>query len=173
MYLDEDGNFSTWIFLCRVAISAPINAIDTGISASMSGQDFWKGFAAGAIGGAVGGAISYIFPTVSGLLIRAASTFITDVANEFFQTGKIDTNNWGLYLGDVILDIGYSLLYLGKVAGIAQRCIRTFVGGTIDAIVDITETALYFTSEAQKSIRGNSTDKKIRLNYSNKMSYVY
>lgn len=48
------------------------------------------------------------------------------------------------------------------------------VGGEIiDAIVDIAETALYFAPEAQKSIRGNSTDKKIKQNYSNKMSYVY
>ena len=174
MYSDEDGNFSTWIFLGRVAISALVNAIDTGISASISGQDFWKGFAAGAVGGAIGGAINCILPVGAYSLIgRAVGTFITDVVNEFFQTGKIDTNNWGLYLGDVILDVGYSLLYLDKVNNIIQPFISTAVGGIIDAIVDITETALYFTSEAQKSIRGNSTDKKIRLNYSNKMSYVY
>ena len=70
MYSDGDGTFAILVFFGVVAISALVNAIDTGISASMSGQDFWKVFAAGAIGGAVGGAISYFLPGASGLLSR-------------------------------------------------------------------------------------------------------
>ena len=71
------------------------------------------------------------------------------------------------------MDVGFSLLYLDKVGGIAQRCIGTFVGVTIDAIVDITETALYFTPEAQKLIRKNSSSYMKNLDYSNKMSFEY
>ena len=52
-YADPSGHSVILTFLGVVAISALAGAIDGGITAFMSEQDFWKGFAAGAIGGAI------------------------------------------------------------------------------------------------------------------------
>ena len=60
MYVDPTGHFAIWVFLGVVAISAIAGAIDGWVTAAMSGQNFWKGFAAGAIGGAIHAGVDII-----------------------------------------------------------------------------------------------------------------
>ena len=140
----------------------------------MSGQNFWKGAAAGAIGGAVGGTINYFMPGAGNLLGRAASTMIYDVTNEIFQTGTLDTNNLGLYLADTMMDVALSMLYLDKVGSIANSLIGATVGGVIDAGVDIIQTSLYFSPQAQQKNGLTTTqNSRTRLIYSNRFSYAY
>ena len=115
MYADPTGHFVLWVFLVNVAISALFAAIDGGITAAMLGQDFWKGFAAGAIGGAIGGALSAI-PGVGNLVGRAASTIVYNLMNEVFQKGKLNVDNFGLYIIDTMLDVVTSMLYVNKAS---------------------------------------------------------
>ena len=174
MYVDPTGHFAIWVFLGVVAISAIAGAIDGGVTAAMSGQNFWKGFAAGAIGGAVGGVINYFLPGAGNLLGRAASTMIYDITNEIFQTGTFDINNLGLYIADTFMDVTLSLLYLDKVGSIANLFVSTAVGGAIDAGVDIIQTPLYFTSEAQQRIRGtNNKNNRTNSIFANRLTYAY
>ncbi len=140
----------------------------------MSGQNFWKGAAAGAIGGAVGGAINYFLPGAGNLLGRAASTKIYDITNEVFQTGSFDINNLGLYIADTIMDVGLSIIYLDKVGSIVNPFVSATVGGLIDSGVDVMQTVLYFSPQAQQSIRGTKNKtKRNNLIYSNRLSYMY
>ena len=174
MYVDPTGHFAIWIFLGVVAISAIAGAVDGGVTAAMSGQDFGKGFIAGAIGGAVGGAINYFFPGAGNLLGRAASTMVYDITNEIFQKGKFDINNLDLYVADTFMDVTLSLLYLDKVGSIANKFISAAVGGAIDAGVDIIQTPLYFTSEAQQRIRGtNNKNNRTNSIFANRLTYAY
>jgi len=174
MYADPSGHFLIWVFLGIVAISAIAGAIDGGVTAEISGQNFWKGFAAGAIGGAVGGAINYFLPGAGNLLGRAASTMIYDITNEIFQTGTFDINNLGLYVVDTFMDVTLSLLYLDKVGSIANPFISAAVGGTIDAVVDIIQTPLYFSPQAQQRIRGaNNKNNRTNSIFANRLTYAY
>ena len=171
---DLTGRFAVLVFLRVVAISTIDGAVDGGVTAAMSGQDFWKGFAAGAIGGAVDGAINYFLPGVGNLLERASSTMIYDITNEVFQTGTFKINNLGLYVVDMMMDVVFSALYLGKVNSIASPFISAIVGGTIDAVVDIIQTPLYFTPEAQERIKGmSSRNTSSNSMYVNKWIYAY
>ena len=140
----------------------------------MSGQNFWKGFTAGAIGGSIGGAINYFYPGVGNLLGREASTMIYDITNEKFQTGTFDINNLELYIADTFMDVTLSLLYLDKGGSIANLFISTAASGAIDAGVDIIQTPLYFTSEAQQRIRGtNNKNNRTNSIFANRLTYAY
>ena len=46
MYYDPTGHFAIWVFIGVIAISSIAGAIDEGVTAAMSEQNFWKGFAA-------------------------------------------------------------------------------------------------------------------------------
>ena len=51
MYVDPNGQLATWIVvLIILGASTILGAIDGGISAAISEQNFWIGFGAGAIG---------------------------------------------------------------------------------------------------------------------------
>lgn len=140
----------------------------------MSGQDFWKGFAAGAIGGAIGGAINYFLPGAGNLLGRAVNTMIYDITNEISQTGKFDINNLDLYVADTFMDVILSMLYLDKVSGIANPFLSAALGGTLDAVIDIIQTPLFFTPEAQERIKGmSSRNTSSNSMYVNKWIYAY
>ena len=174
MYADPSGHFVLWIFLGVVAISSIAAAVDGGITAAMSGQNFWKGFAAGAIGGAVGGIINYFLPGVGNLLGRAASTITYDIMNEVFQTGTLNINSLLFYIADTIMDVGYSMLYLDKVGNISNLLISAAIGGTIDAGVDIIQTMLYFSPKAQQRIsKINAKNNRSNSIYVNRFSYAY
>ena len=129
MFVDPSGHFVLWVFLGVVAISALAGALDGGITAKMSGQDFWKGFAAGLIGGAFGGAINYFFPGYGNLIGRAVSTLTYDILNEVFQTGTFNIDNLKLYVADAIMDVCLSILYLDSVGSIPNVYLSTAVGG--------------------------------------------
>ncbi len=161
-------------FLGVVAISAIFGAIDGGVTTAMSDQNFWKGVAAGVISGAVGGIINYFLPGAGNLLGRLASTMIYDITNEIFQTGTFDKNNLGLYIADTIMDIGLSMLYLDKVGSIANQFISATIGGVIDSCIDIIQTTLFLSPQAQQEIRGiNTKNNKTNIIHANRLSYVY
>ena len=166
MYVDPDGHFALLVFLGVVGISALAGAIDGGITAAMSGQDFWKGFAAGAIGGTAGGIIGSFVPGAGALLSRAVSTMTYDVLNEWFQTGSVDVDNIGIYIVDTTMDVAYSTLYLDKVQSIGNLLIGTAVNGVIDGVVDIIETELFLSPQAQQRIREPNKKSMICFNYS-------
>ena len=154
MYTDETGE-GILAFLVVVGISALLGAIDGGVTAVVAEQDFWKGAAAGAIGGAVGGMIGFLSggTPVGSLIARGVSSSIYNLGNEFFQTGTLTTNNLGLYAADVMMDVTYSLLYVGYFSGFSNQFLSTFLGGTTDSIIDIIQTPLFFSPTAQRRIR--------------------
>ena len=99
---------------------------------------------------------------------------IYDITNEIFQTGKFDINNLDLYVADTFMDVVLSMLYLDKVSSIANPFISAALGGTLDAIVDIIQTPLFFTPEAQERIRGmSSRNTSSNSMYVNKCIYAY
>ena len=155
-YADPSGHFAWLIFLGVVAISTVAAAIDGGITAAMSGQDFWKGFAAGAIGGAIGGAVAELLKPIGpwgSIIGRGISSGVYDVLNELFQTGKVESNNIPLYVADVVMDMTYSLLYVGYFGEFAKPILGSSLSVITDSGVDILETYLFFSPNAQKRIR--------------------
>ena len=72
------------------------------------------------------------------------------------------------------MDVTFSLFYLDKVGSIANPFISAAVGGAIDAGVDIIQTPLYFTSEAQQRIRGtNNKNNRTNSIFVNRLTYAY
>ena len=152
-FTDPSGHFALLLFLGAIFVSAVAGAIDGGISAKMCGQDFWKGFAAGAIGGTIGGLFGFFLKGAGGLIGRAIGSMTYNVFNELFQTGSVSTDNLGIYLADVMMDVTLSLLYFDKVGGLANKVVATSLTGMIDSIVDITQTAMFFTQAARQKIK--------------------
>ena len=154
MLTDETGE-GILAFLVVVGITALLGAIDGGVTAVVAEQDFWKGAAAGAIGGAVGGMIGFLSggTPVGSLIARGVSSSIYNLGNEFFQTGTLTTNNLGLYAADVMMDVTYSMLYVGYFSGFSNQFLSTFLGGTTDSIIDVIQTPLFFSPNAQRRIR--------------------
>jgi hypothetical protein len=167
MYVDPTGHLSTLVeFFVIVGISALAGAIDGGITAQLSGQNFWKGFAAGAIGGTIGGVVSAGATLASawvpglaqwGYVVgRGISSFTYNMLNEKFQTGKIDVNsNLGLYMFDVLQDMMFSVLYYDGLTSICggSDIVGGLVFGSVDSGVDIVQTLLMFSPQAQQRIR--------------------
>lgn len=162
MHIDPSGQ--AWLtILLIIGISALLGAIDGGITAAMSGQNFWLGFAAGAIGGAIGGGISAFFPGTWGTIVaRLASSVAYNLLNEIFQKGSLKDMDWGLFAMDLIMDAIFAVLYadyanetgngLAKIIGgkfVEQigKIATTFICGTIDGIVDILQTIMYNNRE--------------------------
>ena len=170
MYVDPNGKFSWLAFFAVVGISALIGAIDGGITAAMSGQNFWLGFAAGAIGGAVGGAISMI-PRLGmwgNLFGRVVSSGIYNITNEYFQTGTLSNMDWGIFTLDLVSDAVFSMVYLqgsqdvgikiakligGKLQNILNEVMPSMIAGFIDMFVDILQTGAWYNNRTQKRIK--------------------
>ena len=156
MNVDPNGKFF-FTFLAAVGIGALFGAVDGGITAVMSGQDFWTGFAAGAIGGAIGGAVSSIVgifsPRFGIVLARGISSLTYDFANEFFQTGTWNVDNFGVYFAETSMDIAFSMLYTGYFANMKNNLIGNILSGFTDSVVDVIQTYLFLTPQAQKRIR--------------------
>ena len=152
-FTDPSGHFALLLFLGAIFVSAVAGAIDGGISAKMCGQDFWKGFAAGAIGGALGGLVGFFLNGAGGVIGRAINSMTYNVLNELFQTGSVSTDNLGIYLADVMMDVALSMLYIDKVGDLTNKIIAASLTGIIDSIVDITQTAMFFTPAARQKIK--------------------
>ena len=118
----------------------------------MCGQDFWKGFAAGAIGGTIGGLFGFILKGAGGFIGRAIGSMTYNVLNELFQTGSVSTDNLGIYLADVMMDVTLSMLYIDKLGDLTNKVVAASLTGIIDSIVDITQTAMFFTQAAHQKI---------------------
>lgn len=72
------------------------------------------------------------------------------------------------------MDVGSSMLYLDKVNDIANPFINAAIGGTIDSGVDIIQTTLYLSPQAQQKIRGTNTkNNRTNLINGNRLRYVY
>ena len=79
----------------------------------------------------------------------------------------------GLYLVDTMLDVTYSGLYLEKINNIANPFLSSIIGGAIDSGVDIIETKLFLSPQAQYRIRENNPSRKTTNSvYINKLAYV-
>lgn len=159
MHIDPSGK--AWLtILLIIGISALIGAIDGGITAAMSGQNFWLGFAAGAIGGTIGGVFSLINPLGlwANVLARLASSAAYNFLNELFQKGTIKNMDWGLFVADILMDTVFAMLYVGyanvtgnnlaKIIGgkfVEQigKIASTFICGAIDGIIDILQKIMY------------------------------
>ena len=155
MYVDSNGHFviaTTTVAI--IAITTVISGIDMGVSAKMCGQSFWKGFAAGAISGAIVGILSSIpFLSSFALAFRAGGTALTSILNELFQNGNLDNMNLGIFINDIALDVIYSMLFLGSISNISNEVVKIAVGSTVDGVVDVIETGLLYTPEAQERIQ--------------------
>ena len=79
-----------------------------------------------------------------------------DISLELFQTRNFDVDNLGLYIADTVIDICFSTLYLDKISKVSNVLLGTAVGGTIDAVVDIVQTCLLLSPQAQQRIRAKS-----------------
>lgn len=72
------------------------------------------------------------------------------------------------------MDIGLSVLYLDKVGSIANQFISATIGGVIDSCIDIIQTTLFLSPQAQQEIRGiNTKNNKTNIIRANRLSYVY
>lgn len=148
------------MFLLIVGINVVFSAIDGGITASMSGQSFWKGFAAGAIGGLAQGMISQITlfnPMLSNYLGRIANTVVYGIFNEIFQNGSLKNMDWKMLSIDVALDSLFYMLYGAKVKSLSGEIVKTIVGGLIESGIDILETGSLYSPKAQEEIKKYST----------------
>ena len=142
-----DAAIEAAIIAAGLAVSL-ISALDMGISASMSGQNFWAGFGAGFIGGAVGYIIMWKLVPVLGpwasVVGRGAGTAVTGLSNELLQYGNLNNMNWGAYGADIIMDMTFSMIYCA---------LPPIPGAAVDAVVDVGQTYLYYTPQAQENIR--------------------
>lgn len=182
MYVDPNGQLATWIVvLIILGASTILGAIDGGISAAISEQNFWIGFGAGAISGLIGGVLGLVLNKLGpwGIIIaRGVSSAAYDVLNEWFQTGTVCTNNLGLYAVDVMMDIVYSMLYAGGLndlsnKGTVWKIISSALGGFIDSSIDIVQTAIFFSPNARERIRkmsSSNNDIEVSLSFEKVMS---
>lgn len=146
MNVDPDGHdfIAFLIFLAVVSVSAFISGLDGGITASMNGQNFWKGFAAGAIGGTVHGILAFFAGPWGAIIGRGLNSAIYGITNELFQYGTLDNMDWGLFAADILFDVTFSLLYVGFIDGIASKILGTVANGIIETIIDVIESWLFY-----------------------------
>ena len=151
-FSDPNGQIIGLIIGAGLLVSA-ISGVSMGVSAEMCGQDFWKGFKAGCAGGAVG----YLF-TIGGHPIagRGAATFTSDLYYEYLLNGNLDNMDWALFTADVLMDMSLELPFALQGEGIAAKALGAIPGSVIDGTIDVGQTAMYFTPEAQASIRDTS-----------------
>ena len=160
MHKDPSGKFVLSMFLLIVGINVVFSAIDGGITASMSGQSFWKGFAAGAIGGLVQGIISQVLPLpsmVKNYIGRILNTAIYGILNEIFQNGSLKNMDWGILATDAVLD-SIAYIYYGPRTNELSKILGTIVGGLIESGIDILETYLFYSPQAKERIRSFSNN---------------
>ena len=137
-FIDPTGHIAVAtiyaLFVMGVAVLG--GGIDGGLSALTAGQDFGKGFGAGIIGGFFGGVILYLWPK-SVVASRFTSSLITNVMNEWFQTGDIDWDNLDYHIADAMVDSyltkAYSYVLIGSLGQVAGSIGSSIVDTTVDA----------------------------------------
>ena len=152
MHKDPSGKFVLTMFLFVIGINVVFSAIDGGITASMSGQSFWKGAAAGAIGGLAQGVFSYLSLNYFG---RIANTALYGIFNEIFQNGSLKNMDWKMLTMDLALDSIFYMLYGAKVAKFSKIS-SAIIGGLIESGLDILETGSFYSPKAQENTRNFS-----------------
>ena len=128
--------------------------------------------------------INYI--DLSGHIVIPIIIFLVGLVGAYIGVSVERANNtsnsfgisgWEKFLysvSGIFMDVVLSMLYLGKVSSIANPFISAIVGGTIDAVVDIIQTPLFFTPEAQERIKGiSSRNTSSNSMYVNKWIYTY
>ena len=144
-----DAAITTAVVLTGLAVSL-ISGLDMEISASMSGQNFWAGFGAGFIGGAVGYTVVVALASALGpwalTIGRGTGTAVTGLCNEFLQYGNLNNMNWGAYGVDIVMDMTFSI-----ISPVPSS--QLIAGSFVDAGVDISQTYLFYSPEAQAQIR--------------------
>ena len=64
--------------------------------------------------------------------------------------------DWALFTADVLMDMSLELPFALQGEGIAAKALGAIPGSVIDGTIDVGQTAMYFTPEAQASIRDTS-----------------
>ena len=140
-FTDESGeSFLTVIIIG--AIVTILAGIDGGLSAIESNGDFWIGFGAGALGGALGYvATAFGHP----FLGRAISSAVYDIANPFFQKGKIEVVDLLALIVDIPMDLTLGAMYYCSLPceTTGEKIFSNILSGLIDGIIDIGQTQVY------------------------------
>ena len=161
-HIDPDGEFAiTTAFLLTGLAVTLISGLDMGISASMCGQNFWAGFGAGCIGGIascliLATPVAALLGPMAPVVARGAGTAVTGITNEFFQNGNLDNMNWGTYGADIMMDTTFSML--SPFQGIS------IPGALLDSTIDVAQTQLFYTPEAQSNIKKLSSSSTVATN---------
>ena len=151
MYTDETGN--AVITFALIAICVLIGGVYGGISTSMTGGNFWKGFLIGAVAGAFMGAFGayasafiasgiatgVTYKVVAGIAVAFGSGFVagtgSSVAYQMIDGTSIDDVNWnsagqsGLLWGTLNI-IGSAVGAHGTMEGYSNFANNVLTGGT-------------------------------------------
>ena len=126
---------------------AVIAAIDGGVSAELSGGDFWIGFGVGFVGGAIGYAIGLVSPYLG----RVVSSLIYDVANPLLQKGTLEKDDVLNLVLDLSMDMSLSGLYSGFLSyevmdTFTNKLWKSGLNSVLDGFVDIVQTQYIYNN---------------------------
>ena len=68
----------------------------------------------------------------------------------------MDPQKFGLFVTQAVMDMCFSGLYAGYFGNIANTVLANFFNALTDGIVDVIQTELYFTPEAQNRIKSGA-----------------
>ena len=86
---------------------------------------------------------------------RCRSTGNSTIAsiNPYRYRGYYYDTESGLYFAETTMDMAFSMLYVGYFNGIANKTLGTALNSLVDGAVDVIQTYLYLTPNAQNRIR--------------------
>ena len=127
MYVDPSGNFAILSFLVGLGINALVGAIVGAFSYTLSealsyvitGEWSWSWaqFAGNVVGGALGGSLSFIFPSVSPILIGGLTGFSSTSFSMILQNQFEETN---YSVGQIILTSLFNGMIAAGATGISN-----------------------------------------------------
>lgn len=162
LFTDENGEGMTLTATLIVGfVITLIAGLDGGISASLSGGNFWIGFGVGFVSGAIGFGISLMpfLGEFAPYLGRITSSFLYDIFNPLFQKGKIETDDILNTMLDVSMDMALSGIYSGFLgldvdANFSTNLWKGGVGAIVDGFVDVLQTD-YIYNNLTKLVQKN------------------
>ena len=148
MFTDETGESIVATLLIGLVV-AVIAAIDGGVSAELSGGDFWIGFGVGFVGGAIGYAIGFVSPYAG----RIVSSLIYDVANPLLQKGTLEKDDVLNLILDLSMDMALSGLYTDFLSydpmeTFTNKVWKSGLNSALDGFVDVIQTQYIYNNVA-------------------------
>lgn len=148
MFTDETGESIVATLLIGLVV-AVIAAIDGGVSAELSGGDFWIGFGVGFVGGAIGYAIGFVSPYAG----RIVSSLIYDVANPLLQKGTLEKDDVLNLILDLSMDMALSGLYTDFLSydpmeTFTNKVWKSGLNSALDGVVDVIQTQYIYNNVA-------------------------